>query len=508
MRDSIKTALAPFFALLLIGTAILGAPTAYVGTAEAAHGCSFGAALKFTLLNTATPNPTNCEFFHGDTSASSGADEDETKTNLVTASAGAADHVRTYTTTSTNYVTGSRPVARAEALSAYYAALENGSTKSQARTKAHQAIEDFYATIQFNAVQSWNTLALNWVDYENTEDSEGLPDDFVAFATGTDFSTESAKTSITGAGDYSYTMVNNSAVTIKTVQTSSGITMNPAPGAMSGAYDWRGYVAAENDSYTTAETPQMARYRDTLQDTGNESTAVKDGIDTYINETYDAYQQGTINATEIAGPNALARDYAAEGDFQSWAVLRLSHLDGADPPANLSTTGKFRIDSGLNTYEGILLSAENPPSGAFEAGTTYNSSNLNGSQLVVTSNKTVNLTGEWTLESITDDEGNQVQNATIRNINYSTANTSDYQNLIDRMEELRAEIDAREDAVGGGGGLLGGTFGTIGQLAALAIVAGGGYVVLNNRSGGSGGGGNTTINVQERMKARRDRKDK
>lgn len=502
-----KQVAASFFAVIVVLTAVLAAPTAYspAGTARGVHNCQFSDSLIFSISNSITGNnPSGCKLFHGDTSASSGSDSEETKTNLVTGAGGAFDHGRTYLTSSSNTLGGAESVARTVGLEAAYRAMENGSTKSQVRSEMQDAVRNHYSKVQANAIESYNTLALQMVDYESIENNDGgVPDTFVMYAGS---SSESSYTGLEQSGNISYSLVDGESKDIVEI-TRPSQSYNYAPTSKEAGYTF--YVGAQNDSYTTQSIDRpLERYNETIWKADQQSQDVVANLDTYINNTYDGYTEGTINMTDFLGPNTLAEEYAAEGDFQNWAVLRLSQMENADPPANLSQTGKFRIDEGLNTYEGILLSGENPPSGQFEAGGTYNSSDIPGSQYVVTNDSTHELTGEWTIESITNDDGQQIENTTISSVNYSVANTSDYQGLIDRMKSLRAELNARDDALGGGGGLLGGTFGTVGQLAAVAIVAGGGYLIMQNggSGGSSGGGGSTTINVQERMKDRRDRK--
>ncbi|MBX0325580.1 hypothetical protein EGH21_21380 [Halomicroarcula sp. F13] len=193
---------------------------------------------------------------------------------------------------------------------------------------------------------------------------------------------------------------------------------------------------------------------------------------TLVNNTYDAYQQGKINTTDLIDPYVLASERSPDSEFQGWAASQLTLL-GQNSPSNFDTTGAFEVTTGNETYEGIVFSPQNPASGQFEANTTYDAANISGTQYLVTANRTRELTGTFTLGNITAKDGERVQNVTIEKTTYQTSNVTELKQLYEDLAYERAKIEAREQALraaAGGGGLLGGSMNATAALVVVALV--------------------------------------
>ncbi|KAA9400080.1 hypothetical protein Har1130_14590 [Haloarcula sp. CBA1130] len=207
-------------------------------------------------------------------------------------------------------------------------------------------------------------------------------------------------------------------------------------------------------------------------------------MDTLANNTYSAYQKGEINNSDLVDPYVLSNQQSAGEDFQGWAAAQLT-LMGTNSPENFDQIGSFNVTTGDGTqYEGVLFSQENPASGQFENGTTYNTSNIGGTQYVVTSDRIVELDGEFTIDSISTQDGQAVQNVTIQKTTYETTNVTELKQQYEDLARKRAEIEAREQNLRGsaGGGLLGGSSSS---LVLVLVGVGTLYAVSQRRTGGN-----------------------
>ncbi|KAA9411130.1 hypothetical protein EGO51_01030 [Haloarcula hispanica] len=205
-------------------------------------------------------------------------------------------------------------------------------------------------------------------------------------------------------------------------------------------------------------------------------------MNTLVDGTYSQYQAGEINNSDLVDPYVLASQQSPGDDFQGWAASQLT-LMGTNAPENFDQIGRFEVSNGGSEYEGVLFSQENPASGQFESGKTYDASTLGGTQYVVTNDRIVELNGNFTIGNITNTDGETVKNVTIEKTTYKTTNVTELKQQYEDLAKRRAEIEAREQNLGGsaGGGLLGGSSSSlvIGLVAVAAL-----YAVSQRRSGG------------------------
>jgi hypothetical protein len=195
-------------------------------------------------------------------------------------------------------------------------------------------------------------------------------------------------------------------------------------------------------------------------------------MDVFINNTFDQYQAGELNSSDLVDPYLGAREYSPNASFNEWA-LRSLLAAGYDGPENLSNIGEMDVtnhETGAR-YTGILMSDGQPEAG-FVLGENYDAGNVSGSQFVVTENNTHELTGLFTVNSATDAEGKEIQeNITYKNITYETANTTEYAVLQQRLQNLTAQINARQQTLrnSGGGGLFDGFGFSLGGVGGMGL---------------------------------------
>lgn len=403
-----------------------------------------------------------------------------------------------------NYLTDSRSIALLEGKAAYIRALNNGSTESVAVSKAKSAVRDYYSARQKALIDNFNTSVVNaHYNYRVANETGGIGDHYVGInATGVDEQKyEVAKQPSTET----VTLVNNS--NQQTTSLGAGYV-----GSSWNYYEKQSFTLTEyNATITASDGNQVSnlhgvtinatasgepeqkqylhlkRYTDRWNRIENQSNEVEAEIEVFANNTYDAYQEGDINNSDLIDPFLAQREYGPDdGNFTAWAATSLTLL-GSNSPETLDSTGNFTVTDhadGDTTYNGILLSDENPASGTFEAGTTYDARELNGTQYVVTSSQVHELTGNFTVDQITNNQGDSVQSVQYRNLTYTSTTTEGYRETLANVSETLAQIEAQQLAastVGGGttdGDSMPEIFGQPAWLVAMVAIAG--VIVLNN----------------------------
>ncbi|WP_170083222.1 hypothetical protein [Haloarcula rubripromontorii] len=413
-------------------------------------------------------------------------------------------------TTLDNYLSDTKTQARIIGKNAYIKALNSGASKSAAKTEAKQAVADYYATKQVNLMNQYEVEAQNY-DYLHSiaanesniaSTLDGNQDTFVGTYHTHPYG-DGGTIEYQGLNSVSYTLTNGSSHTYQAPKVfvdagyDSGDNINPtltahtAPSSVeSSAGSGRSSVHLEslmirapNDNYQNLKIVRWQEFNRLNSDIQSQNSEVQADMDTLAENTYSAYQAGEINNSDLVDPYVLSNQQSAGDDFQGWAAAQLT-LMGTNSPENFDQIGSFNVTTESGTqYEGVLFSQENPASGQFESGTTYNTSKIGGTQYVVTSDRIVELDGEFTIDSISTQDGQTVQNVTIQKTTYETTNVTELKQQYEDLAQKRAEIEAREQNLRGssGGGLLGGSSSSL----VLALIGVGAlYAVSQRRSGG------------------------
>ncbi|AHB64487.1 hypothetical protein HISP_00145 [Haloarcula hispanica N601] len=402
-----------------------------------------------------------------------------------------------YQTSLDNTLADSQTQALILGKNAYIKALNNGKSKSVAKTEAKAAVDDFYAAKQQNLISEWN-IGIAQAEYiESVSANEsGISTDWHAASYEKDTDNEySMRARLDTFGTTSMTLENGDSVTVQTVtvkeERQSGSwstrqtptvdittgTISTADGTIYGVKTGPADNKPENE-YLTFEN-FSAQYAAI----GTQAADARSQIDTLAENTYSAYQQGEINNSDLVDPYVLASQQSPGDDFQGWAAAQLTLL-GTNSPENFDQIGEFEVSTSGSEYEGVLFSQENPASGQFESGKTYDASTLGGTQYVVTSDRIVELDGQFTIGNITNTDGEAVKNVTIQKTTYETTNVTELKQQYEDLAKRRAEIEAREQNLRGsaGGGLLGGSSSS---LVLVLVGIGALYAVSQRRTGGN-----------------------
>ncbi|WP_348606937.1 hypothetical protein [Halobaculum rarum] len=492
----------------LLVTAALGAPLAGspVGPAAATHDCtetqrlatfSFGlggyAADKFLFDG-------KCTESHRAEAIQTMEESDANQTHLDIYNAALEQDAQTATETAIydNYLNDTEASAWMQAEMAIAEAYQNGSSKAVAKSKARQAIAEYYVVKQKNLIESWNQSAASlnttisvaeneseltarnvvWPtgdyystggnDYVGDEERRLVHPDRQGTVTLVDGST--ASTWRIGAEFYMYS--GTSAVAWATPETGTAYKetydSNYNVYAVANATGYK--VLKPNDNYDDLQYIWFNDYKSRWDRIEEQNNALQDEVDPFVNNTWEAYQSGQIDASDVLSRNTQMFRYgqsAVNGTNSTYDVVAALSSMGLDSP-ELNGTGTMEVQYKGATYNGFLM-ARNAPNGSWQAGTTYNTSNIDGPVLLAhTGGDTKELDGEFTVSSITSESGDEITEVKTTKIVYKTSNTSEQLEKMNRILELREEIESREPKPGGGGTSGGGD----GPLQALAAALG------------------------------------
>nr|WP_240938355.1 hypothetical protein [Haloarcula rubripromontorii] len=363
---------------------------------------------------------------------------------------------------------------------AYIRALNNGSSQSAAESQAKQAVADWYSVRQANYLAQWDITAQHVLDTQAEIESDGDVSDSYQYV-----DTQGGEGDVTGdSKQIPLTLANGSTVSVTAIEVyySGGGTaddnrmFHPGNGSYTGTLSGNSFdydevaIRGPTDSFSDVAVIEWRKYHYGWNELNTQHDAATSEIETLVAGTYDAYQSGEINNSDLVDPYVLASERSAGGDFQTWSAAQLTLL-GQNTPDNMDSAGEFEITTSGQTYEGILTSPSNPSSGSFEANTTYDASTLSGSQMVITEDQIVEIEGSFTLGNITTSGGEKTQNATIQKIQYQTTNVTELKQQYEDLAYRRAQLEAREQALknSGGGGFLGGE--SVNTTAAIVVVA-------------------------------------
>jgi len=431
-------------------------------------------------------------------------DTQETENEIHTQTANVAQRNEQYQDTLSNYITDSENVARIKGKNAYIRALENGSTKAAAKTKARQAVEDYYARMQMQLITSWETdVATLDKIHQTTTETGGLEDRDVLSFTGWNENGDSGKVSKEFDGVYeassdtqSVTLVNGTTVTVSELYVEAWVwsgtndkdicsTNIPFRGedepSLSGDPDRRGLMVWDecqpgdynngyvhtitqnppDNSYDSRVIVDFRRTEEQWHTIEDKENTVQNDVTSFVDATYDSYQQGDIDSSDLIDPYLAAREYDPDADFGTWSLRQMTSL-GIDPPQELDNVGKMNVTHNGTTYSGILLSDGSPSGGSYEVGQEYDPTQITGKQAVLdmeTRQLVLLQVNNFTLESIETPDGESRTTVNYTDISYENTDMSEFEALLDRLANRSARIEARQQALlddgSSGGGLLG-----------------------------------------------------
>lgn len=441
-------------------------------------------------------------------------DAEQAKIDIYSSGSAAHDEAEVALTSINNHLEDSKEIALMVGKNAAIEAYMNGSSEIQAEQAAKNAIEDYYTRKELTLIKSWNVTSThaNYLD-ETSENESGIGTFYVEGDSynvgGGQIST--LPTDFEGfGGNRTVGLSNGSSHKIITLYVNAYSDGSPYESGTVSFLDETYFSGSNNEgdytrnvagvninaqdisgaNYSQFQYIDFSEYQSAWNKIDTMQSDTKSEIQVFVNTTYPEWEAGAINESQLIDPYLGSRYYSPNGDFENWALRTYSAM-GLGSPKNLSSFGSMTVTSGGESATGILMSKGIPEGGTFETGKTYNATELAGMQYVIGSSKGEmwEVTGEFTIESMTDSDGETVQNVTYRNVTYESANLSEYQELAEELQQLRQEIEQdQQEALGGGGSspagdlidwLFGSTYGIPNALIAFAGVAL--VTILNNR---------------------------
>lgn len=395
-----------------------------------------------------------------------------------------------YQTTVNNRLKDAKQVARIKGKSAYIRALNNGSSESAARSAAKQAVADYYTAQQMNLISEWERLLhqaqyINDVATNNSEISNSFSrvvqqDSRIkitgydsgstteTLANGTSVNVAAMKVYHDGGSSTSYSQtyhlgINDGTTTVSNTAGGGGVTVSGAR------------IAAPTNDYTSLQHIVLDDWKQSWQEIDKQNDLVQADMDDLVNTTYQDYQSGDINNSDLVDPYVLSSEYNPGDQYQSWTSTTLALL-GQNQPADMSNFGYMNVtlEDG-STYQGVLQSADNPATGSFQVNETYNPDQINGSQFLTTQDRVKELKQNFTVTEIRTADGQSVGNVTIDKKTYNVTNAQELDDLYDQLAKLSAELEARENNMNGasaGGGIIGSDSNLVALLVLAALVLG------------------------------------
>jgi hypothetical protein len=412
-----------------------------------------------------------------------------------------------------NYLNDTEAAAWMQAEMAIAAAYDNGSSEAIAESKAKEAIADYYAVKQRNLISNWNASAAGVVTAWDVADNEtGISTQYVDLEGVSIIDEDGMQSKVTGSTTETVDLVNGS-----TAQAYAIDTMVRAYDGSGTAPHQRGvwYANGVNlesgyggrvdpgQAWFVVKSPHGERdkqrfltpseYWGRWSRIQDQNDALQAEVEAFVNETWGAYQSGEINSADVISRNTQMFRYgnaALNGSESTYDVTAALSSMGLAAPS-LNGTGSMVVAYQGTDYNGLIL-ARNAPSGGWDSGTTYNTSNITGPVLLATTGgQTIELYGEFTVSSITAENGETIERVETRKVVYKTANTSDLIAKMDEVQALREEIESREVKASTGGGetdegffeYVAGLLGvSVGAAAAVVAAAGLLYLKLTTPS--------------------------
>jgi len=417
----------------------------------------------------------------------------QTRNNMVAASAVTNTTGQTTRATMRNYLTDSRGASISEAKVNAWNALSNNSTAKQAKIETNASVDGFYHAQQSNLGASWSA-AVEQAQYAYQEEQRvtGEVGDWVTVqtASGTvqlDHSNPFQTSTVeTGYDNF----------TITTFRTANGDVVTPFPNSTTapngGPYVEGPVLKVSADPVATAQDQgdstgaytTLARSSDyngivNTIDTQNQQT--KDNAAKVIDGVYANYTAENIteaNATDFLTPNEIASRAASDYNSTGYYAYSATQLAASGYAGNVTTAHVIELGNG-DRKEGALFYTGFDDLSKFERNKTYKPSNYNGTFLIATNNGTESVTQPFEItEQYNTRTGNATENATVEKYTYETTNVTGLSDQLDGLSELQTAYDSADTrtVLGGGGGGSGGSL--VGSDMFIFALIGLGVIVL------------------------------
>lgn len=492
MNDKSKK-IGSIFGIFLILGSVVFAPmgVTLIGTVSASHNCS-STDHTVRFLTFAAMND-HCATSHADELVNQvqNAEDSQVKIGIYNTGLSQASSIESFHTVVRNYLTDSEAAAWTHVEEGIARSYRNDTIESVTKSNAKQTIRDYYAVKQKNLLAQFeSSMRVLWTMHQKAKNESGVNNKFVNFGYTT---TGNSYVGHTSVNQWKYvnatvTLTNGSTVEVKTVGldvTIHGVnedmhypnvtvlpqklTTENSPGNGDPRPFYLDYsssngfgevefesirVNAPNSDFSRHKITNLQKWAKLWNNINTKQNNVNEQVEIYVNKSYDAYASGKLNASDVLSRITLMTQYGAQATENSTYanVIAALSASGLSTPS-INGTGTMTITYNNQKMNGMLFSTVTPESGAWETGTTYNADTINGTQLWISTTGTkTTLQGNFTLTEITNTDGDNVKNVTVKEYNYRTSNTSELLEKMGELSDLRQEIEAMKIQASGGGG--------------------------------------------------------
>lgn len=415
----------------------------------------------------------------------------------------------------------SRTVVRASAKAEALRQFQNGSNESVAMAAVNDTIEEYYATLQANLLET-HEAQLAQVEYNlNAENQEGVN---VLWFEGSNnnlepwgeqldlaWSLSSGSDGLAAWQNYSTSLVN-------------GTTVNYTGFTQEGGGEYE-FLDTVDDTAEIGVSPDQNEanvylaydgeyYKESWNEIESLTTGVKSNASTYVSNLYATYDNySDMNISEVIDPLTMAQEFntnlnttgsygwqaaeigltGIEGSVNESFTIQYTPFSNHTPvnmPANLNVTSEpsYRYQTGQTVnISGTFFTSWAPSStnGSFVTGTTYNTSNANSPVMFIVQTQngthTAELDGEFTITELTDvTTGESLNETTLETKNQQTFNASSTREELLALAEYRDTVSGTYSTGGGGGGFNFGDLSLGGAAISGLLVLGGALLVIGN----------------------------
>jgi hypothetical protein len=407
-----------------------------------------------------------------------------------------------------NYLQDSQTPAMAKAEAAAVEAIDNGDSETEVEQAAVDAVQDYYTKKQLNLIDQYGVTAETIATMGAAAEANGDIDPLFVSPELINTNDETIQNVVVnGTETETITLINGTQRAAKTIRLESQSCTEESgvnsPGVVyMGVRDGSDQIGTQdctsNDRGTVVDVRvdafddqlgfaaiEFSDYSNEWSDITSKSNQMETNAEQYADALYNETQNGSADVSDYVSGATLAQEYSTDYNdtgFYSYLV-GFSATQGMAIP-NLSTTSLMEIQTVDSTYQGLIMSQYAPNGSEWEVGTTYNADNIQGKQFVATTDgEVVELDGQFTIQSMEDQDGNEVESTSIQEFNYTVTNeTSNYAELQEEIRALQEEINNIEPPGGSGGGGDGGFDFNLGTSGVVVIAAAASAVLLLGRN--------------------------
>jgi hypothetical protein len=497
-RESTRSVASVALAALVVTTTVIGAAgVGMTGTGSAETTidparCTIEDVLLGGVINAINPED-SCGYYRSETR------ENVTQTDAYSAGLTMKASSEAFLSQTENSYQMANSTAWLEAMVAIRNAYEDNATRSEAIERADNASDDVFAAVERNVLASYSTHSRTLRYWGNTSSTMY-------------FNMESG--GITGSStDFIVTLSNGTNVTATAFHASGGSyyivplqSSDPRLGpenttTSAGEFNVGGdphTAFIENANGTAVGALDVQDYNDALDRVKNGEQRIDSNIGQFVNETYDKFQNGTLDPDNLtaASPTALAYDASTDADSTGYYAYSNAALAAvsADGDVNVShivrtTDVKFYVDNGTKVYDNRTVDIEGTlfytgdENFNLTTGETYNPDNYSGSFVMTVATMSNNSTGNtvtynesyftieenFTILSATNtNTGESLNKTRIVERDYATTNTSLYEQKMEDAEATREYYNSIQQPTSGGGSTGGSGSNSIPLLGAIA----------------------------------------